>query len=126
MSELLGFPITLWDFITFASLMILVFFTIFLLLFIAALPGRIAESRNHPDAEAVKIMGYAGFLAVVPWINAFIWAFKPTEVVDVRRMPSTPPAETEGTAGKTATPEPEPVPAPVQENEKPAAPGKDQ
>jgi len=38
--------------------------------------------------EAVKIMGYAGFLAVVPWIQAFIWAFKPTDVVDIRRFPA--------------------------------------
>jgi len=23
----------------------------------------------------------------VPWINALIWAFKPTDVIDVRRFP---------------------------------------
>ena len=32
-------------------------------------------------------MGYAGFLTVVPWIQAFIWAFKPTDIVDIRRFP---------------------------------------
>ena len=32
-------------------------------------------------------MGYAGFLAAVPWIQAFIWAFKPTDIVDIRRFP---------------------------------------
>ena len=32
-------------------------------------------------------MGYAGFLPVVPWIQAFIWAFKPTDIVDIRRFP---------------------------------------
>src|SRR5512132_3395248 len=26
-------------------------------------------------------MGWAGFLLIVPWIQAFIWAFKPTDVV---------------------------------------------
>jgi hypothetical protein len=57
---------------------------------LAGLPGRIAIARKHPDAAAVKIMGYAGFLAGVPWIQAFIWAFTPTDIVDIRRMPRLP------------------------------------
>jgi hypothetical protein len=32
-------------------------------------------------------MGWVGFLAVVPWIQALIWAFKPTDKVDIRRFP---------------------------------------
>jgi hypothetical protein len=24
-------------------------------------------------------MGWTGFLAIVPWIQAFIWVFKPTD-----------------------------------------------
>jgi hypothetical protein len=32
-------------------------------------------------------MGWVGFLAVVPWIQAFIWAFKPTTVIDIRYLP---------------------------------------
>ena len=57
------------------------------LIFMLGLPGRIAVARNHPDAEAVYAMGWAGFLAIVPWIQAFIWAFKPTDIVDIRRFP---------------------------------------
>jgi hypothetical protein len=56
--------------------------------FLAGLPGRIAIVREHPEAEAVLLMGWAGFLPVVPWIQAFIWAFKPTDVVDIRRFPA--------------------------------------
>ena len=55
-------------------------------IFFLGLPGRIAIARNHPEADAVNAMGWAGFLAVVPWIQAFIWAFKPTE--DERRETS--------------------------------------
>lgn len=33
------------------------------------------------------MMGWASFLAAVPWIQAFIWAFKPTDIVDIRRFP---------------------------------------
>jgi hypothetical protein len=32
-------------------------------------------------------MGWIGFLAVVPWIQALGWAFKPTTVIDVRYLP---------------------------------------
>jgi hypothetical protein len=61
----------------------------------------------------VKIMGYAGFLAVVPWIQAFIWAFRPTDVVDIRRFPAEEARATEeeiarlkGTADAEKTPSP--------------------
>jgi hypothetical protein len=32
-------------------------------------------------------MGWIGFLAVVPWLQALAWAFKPTTVIDVRYLP---------------------------------------
>jgi hypothetical protein len=51
------------------------------------LPGRIAIARKHPDADAINTMGWLGFLAVVPWMQAFMWAFKPTDVVDIRYFP---------------------------------------
>lgn len=76
-----------WDVITLASGMICVFGGLAALAWILGLPGRIAVARNHPEAEAVYTMGWTGFLAVVPWIQAFIWAFKPTDVVDIRRFP---------------------------------------
>jgi hypothetical protein len=79
MESLLGFKISEWDDATFAVLFLLV---------LAGLLGRIDIARKHPDAEAVKMMGYAGFLATVPWIQAFFWAFKPTDIVDIRRLPA--------------------------------------
>jgi len=87
MQALLGFELDFWDYVTFASLMILGAAFITALVLIAGLPGRIAIARKHPDAEAVNIMGWAGFLPIVPWIQAFIWAFKPTDIVDIRRFP---------------------------------------
>jgi len=85
---MLGFKVGLWDYITLAALMLLVFAGVAFMVWLAGLPGRIALKRNHPEAEAVQLMGFAGFLAAVPWINAFIWAFKPTDVVDIRRWPA--------------------------------------
>ena len=85
---MLGFDLDFWDYLTFASFAIVAVAGVILALLIAGLPGRIAIARKHPDAEAVNIMGYAGFLPLVPWIQAFIWAFKPTDIVDIRRFPA--------------------------------------
>ena len=84
---MLGFELDLWDYLTFATVAVAGVAGVVILLWIAGLPGHIAIARKHPEAEAVNIMGYAGFLAVVPWIQAFIWAFKPTNVIDIRRFP---------------------------------------
>jgi hypothetical protein len=76
-----------WDYLTFASLFIVGAACGGAALLVLGLPGKIAIARKHPDADAVNLMGWVGFLAVVPWINALIWAFKPTDVIDIRRFP---------------------------------------
>jgi hypothetical protein len=85
---MLGFDIDLWDYLTFLTLALLAVALGILWLFLAGLPGRIAIARKHPEAEAVKYLGYAGLLPTVyPWMQALIWAFKPTDIVDIRRFP---------------------------------------
>ncbi len=84
---MLGFDLDIWDYLTFVVILLALVVVTAALLWLAGLPGRIAIARKHPDAEAVKLLGWAGFLPVVPWIQAFVWAFKPTDVVDIRRFP---------------------------------------
>jgi hypothetical protein len=84
---MMGFELDFWDYATFLTFVLVGVAAVVVALFVASLPGRIAIARKHPDAEAVNIMGYAGFLPVVPWMQAFIWAFKPTDIVDIRRFP---------------------------------------
>lgn len=84
----MGFTLDFWDYITFVVLALCVLAFLIILFWFANLPGKIAIARKHPEAEAVKLMGWAGFFAVVPWIQAFIWAFKPTDIVDIRRFPA--------------------------------------
>jgi len=84
---MLGFELTFWDYMTFASLLAAAVCGLVIFVWVAGLPGRIAIARKHPEAEAVNLMGWAGIVPVVPWIQAFIWAFKPTDVVDIRRFP---------------------------------------
>ncbi len=88
MSTLLGFTPDGWDYVAFLAFAVIAMGGIGVALLILGLPGRIAIARRHPEAEAVNIMGWLGFVAIVPWIKAFIWAFKPTDVVDIRNMPA--------------------------------------
>lgn len=84
---MLGFKLDLWDYLTFAVIVALIGAFLAAAVFVLGLPGRIAIARKHPDAEAINIMGWLGFMAVVPWMQAFMWAFKPTQVVDIRYFP---------------------------------------
>ena len=85
---MLGFELDFWDYATFATAAAAGGAVMLIYIWLAGLPGRIAIARNHPDAEAVKLMGWAGLLpTVLPWVQAFIWAFKPTDIVDIRRFP---------------------------------------
>jgi hypothetical protein len=83
----MGFELGFWDYVTFISLLLMGLFAIVFVIWLAGLPGRIAIARKHPDAEAVQILGYAGFAPLVPWLQAFVWAFKPTDIIDIRRFP---------------------------------------
>lgn len=88
MQALLGFELDIWDYLTFLTLVLLVVMGVVFWVWLAGLPGRIAIARKHPEAEAVKLLGWAGLLPTIyPWVQAFIWAFKPTEIIDIRRFP---------------------------------------
>jgi hypothetical protein len=85
---MLGFEITVWDYLTFLTLFLVVVSFVAFWVWLAGLPGRIAISRKHPEAEAVNLLGWAGLLPTIyPWVQAFIWAFKPTDIIDIRRYP---------------------------------------
>jgi len=116
MEALLGFKLDFWDYATFAAMAMIVMSGLAAAVFILGLPGRIAIARRHPEADAIYLMGWIGFLAVVPWIQALIWAFKPTDVIDIRQMPKERERETEamiarlsGQAPPAAAPAPEPA-----------------
>src|SRR5271157_3501085 len=84
---MLGFELTIWDYLTFLVIFALVGAFLAIAVFVLGLPGRIAIARKHPDADGVNMMGWLGFMAIVPWMQAFIWAFKPTTVIDIRYLP---------------------------------------
>ena len=84
----MGFELDIWDYLTFLTLFLVVVTVVACWVWLAGLPGRIAIARKHPEAEAVKLLGWAGLLPTIyPWVQAFIWAYKPTDKVDIRRFP---------------------------------------
>jgi cytochrome b561 len=42
---------------------------------LGGLPGAIARSRNHPQADAITICGWMGIITVVLWPLALVWAY---------------------------------------------------
>ena len=56
MEALLGFDLDFWDYVTFASMSVIVLGGLGAAVFILGLPGRIAIAREHPEAEAVYLM----------------------------------------------------------------------
>jgi hypothetical protein len=59
----------------FIALIIIVTMAVLVFIEIAGMPGRSARARNHPEAEAIALLGWLGLpLGVVPWLVAIVWA----------------------------------------------------
>jgi len=60
------------------SLCLILFSVIIIVLaivFMHTMPGKIAHSKNHPQAEAIEIMSLLGLLVFPLWMVALIWAY---------------------------------------------------
>lgn len=57
-------------------LLILIALCIALVVVLGPLPGKIAKQRNHPQADAIQVMGWIGLIIMgVPWLIALVWAY---------------------------------------------------
>lgn len=113
-----GFGLYDWLMLVFLVAAIVAGFAI--VLYILALPGKIAISRNHPHAETVRLMGYFGALPVFPWIHALIWAFHDSMTIDIRRFPRETKEATDAEIARLKA-EDEPTPKRVEIQRVPAA-----
>ncbi len=60
----------------FAILVLLVLLLIWLYTVVAKIPGETARERNHPQAEAINVLGWIGLLlGIAPWLVALVWAY---------------------------------------------------
>jgi Protein of unknown function (DUF3302) len=85
--EIITGPLDRYDYLTFIFLVLVIVAFFYALIQIGGLPGKLAERRNHPHAEAVKIVGWIGLFTVFPWFHALIWAYHDSLTIDVRKFP---------------------------------------
>jgi membrane-bound acyltransferase YfiQ involved in biofilm formation len=57
-------------------LIVIAAFLVYVVFALGGLPGRIARQRNHPQADAIRIMGWLGLLTLgAVWAVALVWAY---------------------------------------------------
>ena len=68
--------IDILDIFTFIVLAVLLAVAIFFFMKLGELPGKIADKRNHPQADAINVCGWLGVLTMgLLWPVAIIWAY---------------------------------------------------
>ncbi|MEO9530222.1 DUF3302 domain-containing protein [Roseibium sp.] len=95
---LIDFELDTYDYLTFVIFLAVVIGFFYVIVTLGGLPGKMAEKRNHPHAESVKLGGWIGLFTVFPWIHALIWAYHDSLTVDIRELP-------DGGAGKAGSSE---------------------
>ncbi|POF30585.1 DUF3302 domain-containing protein [Roseibium marinum] len=86
--NLIDFELDTYDYLTFLILVLIIVAFFYAMITVGGLPGKLAEKRNHPHAESVKLGGWIGLFTVFPWIHALIWAYHDSLTVDIRKHPS--------------------------------------
>ncbi|MEJ2086297.1 MAG: superinfection immunity protein [Acidobacteriota bacterium] len=69
-------------------------------------PGKIAEARNHPQAEAIDVTSLLGLIIFPFWMVALIWAYSGAVIGKLYDQESEQPT----------SPTPEPVPRKTADN----------
>ena len=64
------------DIFVFIVMAVLLAAIAFIAVKLGALPGKIARSRNHPQAEAINVCAWLGLITLgLAWPIALIWAY---------------------------------------------------
>lgn len=55
---------------------ILIAAVIWLVVLLGPLPGKVAHQRAHPQADAIRVLGWIGIITLGPaWLAALVWAY---------------------------------------------------
>ncbi|HWL11267.1 MAG TPA: DUF3302 domain-containing protein [Planctomicrobium sp.] len=64
------------DVVTLLIIIVVVGINVAFLLWLAALPGQIAQERQHPQVDAIRVCGWLSLLTFfATWPVALIWAY---------------------------------------------------
>ena len=61
--------------LTLVVLLIMPVLLAYVIYWLGSLPGAIARSRAHPQADAISVCGWMGIITLVLWPLALIWAY---------------------------------------------------
>ena len=57
-------------------MVVIIAVVIWLVVLIGPLPGKIARERNHPQADAIYVLGWVGLITLgMAWLIALVWAY---------------------------------------------------
>jgi hypothetical protein len=55
---------------------VLIAAVIWLVILLGPLPGNVARRRGHPQADAIRVLGWIGIATLGPaWLAALVWAY---------------------------------------------------
>jgi hypothetical protein len=97
-----------YDILTIAIILFVLAASIFFVLWLAAFPGKVAAERQHPQAEAINVLGWLSLLTLfTTWPIALVWAYtRPVHVAlaepNNARTSGTPRAENSQKGGPRA------------------------
>ena len=73
----------------FVILVVLGFLGVLVFVELGSLPGKKAAQRNHPQAEAINILGWLGLLfGGVGWVAALVWAHAKPVLAPIEPAPA--------------------------------------
>ncbi len=59
---------------------ILIAVVVWFVVLLGPMPGRIAEDRGHPQADAIRVLGWIGVITMgLAWPFALVWAYTRSE-----------------------------------------------
>ena len=55
---------------------VLIAAVIWIVVLLGPMPGNVAKKRGHPQADAIRVLGWIGIITLgVPWLAALVWAY---------------------------------------------------
>jgi len=55
---------------------VLIAAVIWIVVVLGPLPGNVAKGRGHPQADAIRVLGWIGIITLGPaWLAALVWAY---------------------------------------------------